>query len=64
MHLVKNDFLSWGRRVESDEWKRRGRGNINCIHLSHLNVGRKSKKSTVCPQSPFGVLKNCAAKTN
>jgi hypothetical protein len=25
---------------------------------------REEYESTVCPQSPFGVLKNCGAQTN
>jgi hypothetical protein len=40
---------------------------LKCIKLKTINlkfVNTNSIKSTVCPQSSFGVLKNCGAQTN
>jgi hypothetical protein len=34
------------------------------MHIIFVVILRLILQSTVCPQSPFGVLKNCGAQTN
>jgi hypothetical protein len=35
-----------------------------CEEIANNDLVEKNNSYTVCPQSPFGVLKNCGAQTN